>query len=569
MNWISLLLMLVFVQTPASPPAPRASIQGFVLKMGTGEPLAKATVTLTRADGQRQIYTASTGSDGKFAFQNVDPAQYRLGATRNGYVRSEYGARSPNRPGLLITLAAGQRMTDAVVQLTAAGTIAGRVFDRDGEPLANVMVQAQKYSYRDGERVLNNVQNALTNDLGEYRLFWLQPGQYFVSATHNGGPGGEATFVRNIAQAAGMIAGRGGGRGAATRVDAQGPEEAYIPVYYPGTGDVQSATPINLPAGTVFSGVDFTVAAVRAVRVRGQVINGATGQPARNANLVLQPRSRGGIGSRLLQAFRSPTINEQGVFEIRGVAPGSYELVGIINDRNNRMFGTVPLEVGNSDVQNVTVVISPGLSIAGRISIEGPNASGDGASSSRMRISLRRSGGEVQFEPGQAGAPVQADGTFTLQQVGPGDYRVSVAGMPRNAYVKFARLGPTDVLNQGLHIERQPNVPLEIVIGTDSGAVDGTVTNNKQEPSANVTVVLVPDPVHRNRSELYRSVATDSQGRFHFEGVPPGDYKLFAWEDVDSGAWQDSDFLRPFEERGRPVQVSSSGSVSADLRVIN
>ena len=535
--------------------------------MGTGEPLSKAAVTLTRVDGQRQIYTASTGADGKFVFQNVDPAQYRLGATRNGYVRSEYGARAPNRPGLLITLAAGQRLTDVVVQLTAAGTIAGRVLDRDGEPLANVTVQAQKYSYRDGERVLNNVQNVLTNDLGEYRLFWLQPGQYFVSATYNGGAGGE-TFVRNIAQAAGMIAGRGGGRGAQTRVDSQGPEEAYIPVYYPGTGDVQSATPINLPAGTVFSGVDFTVAAVRAVRVRGQVINGATGQPARNANLVLQSRSRGNINSRL-QPFRAPTINDQGGFEIRGVAPGSYELVGIINDRNNRMFGTVPLEVGNSDVQNVTVVISPGLSIAGRISIEGANTSADGASGSRMRISLRRSGGDVQFEPGQASAPVQADGTFTLQQVGPGDYRVNVTGMPQNAYLKFARLGPMDVLNQGLHIERQPGVPLEIVVGTDSGAVDGTVTNNKQEPSANVTVVLVPDPVHRNRSELYRSVMTDSQGRFHFGGVTPGDYKLFAWEDVESGAWQDSDFLRPFEERGRLTQVKSSGSTSADLIVIN
>jgi len=141
--------------------------------------------------------------------------------------------------------------------------------------------------------------------------------------------------------------------------------------------------------------------------------------------------------------------------------------------------------------------------------------------------------------------------------------------MPQNAYLKFARLGPMDVLNQGLHIERQPGVPLEIVVGTDSGAVDGTVTSNKQEPSANVTVVLVPDPVHRNRSELYRSVMTDSQGRFHFGGVTPGDYKLFAWEDVESGAWQDSDFLRPFEERGRLIQVKSSGSTSADLIVIN
>ena len=37
---------------------------------------------------------------------------------------------------------------------------------------------------------------------------------------------------------------------------------------------------------------------------------------------------------------------------------------------------------------------------------------------------------------------------------------------------------------------------------------------------------------------------TDAMGRFHIEGLPPGDYKAFSWEDIETGAWQDPDFIR-------------------------
>src|SRR6185295_18775933 len=176
--------------------------------------------TLSAFNGGRgQSYTATTTSGGQFSFQNLDPAQYRLSATRSGYVRMEYGARSPNRPGLPLTVNPGQKLTDVVLQIMPAGTISGRVFDRDGEPLANVTVEGLKYSYQEGQRVMNGVQTARTNDLGEYRLFWLQPGQYFVNATppdNRRGPVPNALAVAgpNIAGAIEQILGnRGGGNG--------------------------------------------------------------------------------------------------------------------------------------------------------------------------------------------------------------------------------------------------------------------------------------------------------------------------------------------------------------------
>jgi hypothetical protein len=165
-------------------------------------------------------------------------------------------------------------------------------------------------------------------------------------------------------------------------------------------------------------------------------------------------------------------------------------------------------------------------------------------------------------------SPVQADGSFTLQQVGRDDYRLSVTGMPRNGYVKVARLGATNVLNEGVRLDRQPSGPIEIVVSTSTGIADGTVQNEKQDPAANVTVVLVPNVPLRSRLDLYRTTSTDAMGHFHVEGVPPGDYRAFSWEDVETGAWQDPDFIRQFEDRGKPVRINEAGTANIELRLI-
>jgi protocatechuate 3,4-dioxygenase beta subunit len=599
MKWTSLLLALLLSQLPGQQqqnrPQDKASITGIILRMGAGDPVSKATVTLSAFNGGRsQSYTATTTAQGQFSFQNLDPGQYRLSATRSGFVRMEYGARTPNKPGLPLTLSPGQRMTDVVLQIMPAGTISGRVFDRDGEPMANVNVEALKYSYQEGQKVMNPVQNTRTNDLGEYRLFWLQPGQYYVSATPPAGQRGALTNPAPVAgpgiggavgnAGPGNRGGRGGGGGgprggappaaaAAQSTDANDEaSEGYVPVYYPGTTDAQSAAPINLPAGIVFSGVDLTVAAVHTLRVFGQAVNGLTGQPVRNADVMLIPAQRpanggggGRGGGRNPGNFRTRSINDQGGFEISGVVPGSYELVGMLNDRNNRMSARVPIEIGSVDVHNVSVIMSPGFTLAGHLTIEGQQAGTGNQDLPRIRVTLRSD--SPQMGGATPASPVMADGTFTLQQVGRDDYRLTVSGMPRNGYIKSARFGGTDVLGDGLRLERAPTIALEIVVGSNPGIADGTVANEKQDPAANVTVVLIPD--RRNRLDLYRTTSTDAMGHFHVEGVPPGDYKLFSWEDVETGAWQDPDFIRGVESRGKSIRINEGNtSGNIDLRVI-
>jgi protocatechuate 3,4-dioxygenase beta subunit len=573
------------------------SIEGFVIEAGSGKPIVKAQVSLSRSGTRGEALSATTNSGGRFLFTNVFPGQYRLTATRNGYVRTEYGQRSLNRPGLPLTVNPGQTMQNALLYVIPAGTIAGRVFDMDGEALAGVTVQAFKYVYQNGERVLNAVQNARTNDLGEYRLYWLNPGQYYVSATYNSGPLGGVLSALPLPPggpggpagpggpgALGVLAGPGGaqiraavesaiaeagaigeGRVAAFLAEEPQGDETYIPVYYPGTTDVESAAPIDLRPGTVYNGIDMTVEQARTLRVRGQVL-GTNGQPAQNAVVTLVPRQR--VAVSMNNRFRGRRLNLQGTFEIRGVVPGAYDVVAFVNDRNGSMSARVPIEVGSSDIENVTLAVTPGFSIPGRVSLEGLDLTTD---ISRLRVSLAPR--TPMFGPGGRGGgngpgPLKADGTFMLQNIGPGDYRLNIPGMPRNSYIKAARLGSTDVLDSGLKVDGPPPAGLEILISGNTGSLSGTVLDEKQNPSVNVIAVLVPDLARRHRSDLYRTTNTDALGKFHVDGIPPGDYRAFAWEDVETGAWQDPDFLRIHEDRGKSVRITEKGQDTVELRVI-
>jgi hypothetical protein len=84
-----------------------------------------------------------------------------------------------------------------------------------------------------------------------------------------------------------------------------------------------------------------------------------------------------------------------------------------------------------------------------------------------------------------------------------------------------------------------------------------------------VTVVSIPDPPYRRRSSLYATTTADDAGRFELN-LAPGTYKVLAFEDIEDGMWQDPDFIRSVESRGRPVAIGEgfSGRLSVDIPVI-
>ena len=108
----------------------------------------------------------------------------------------------------------------------------------------------------------------------------------------------------------------------------------------------------------------------------------------------------------------------------------------------------------------------------------------------------------------------------------------------------------------------------DYVLGARPGMLDGMVTDARQQPDANVTVVLAPDTSHRQRAELFRNLHTDASGQFHLENIPPGDYVVLAWEDIEPLAWQDPEFLRKYENRASPIHIETGDRVNVRVTAI-
>jgi hypothetical protein len=458
---------------------------------------------------------------------------------------------------------------------------------------------------------------AQTNDLGEYRLFWLQPGEYFLAATSQR-TAAIATGQVDVSQAVNdparnlqvfqaAVEATVGLRGAAPIVEAFAPETATL-LYYPGTIDPDAATPVRVAPAAEMRGLDFAMRPIPAVTISGRV--------AAPFNLVTapQPGGRGGGGqantavaelrglvqgragaqvslsrvggtrTALLLAGLglNSAVRPDGGFEFRNVPPGAYYIYATAVDPNGqRHTGRARVDVINADVTNATVQIRPDIELRGRILLAGQPPQSFRPEALRVQLVPEEISGTapalINALAGRglanlptatpAVAQVAQDGTFVLMGVGSSEYRVQVVGLPNTAYVDAGRLGGTDALSKPVSVQDSREM-LELQIAFDLGRVSGNVLDTANKPIAGAIAVLVPDESRRFRSEMYFTGNSDSNGQFSFTAVPAGSYKLFAWEDVPSGAWEYADFIRQYEQRGVHVSVTQGGTSTVDARVI-
>ena len=615
----------------AQAPETKAAISGSVVRATTGEPIVRATITLTHVSGpgnglaprgganaggpaagargrggqpqqQSLNVTATTDDQGRFQFKDLEAGSYRIVAARNGFARQEYGQRSFNRPGTVLNVGAGQTINDVAFKLIPAGTISGRVMDSNGEPLVGVTIQALRSTYdATGKRALQPAASARTNDLGEYRLYWINPGRYFVNANSarsfidliNSGASQAASQAQSpqAAQAASQAATLFGPASNPNEVTDTG----FGLTFYPGTTDASRAIAVDLPSGGELRAIDFTLVRTQRVKLSGRVVDGATGRPPQNATVTVSPRDSAGPSSPLdafigmdPQGSRYDSLT--GEFTVQNVASGSYWLQVIAPGQRTPAPGAdpnappanpadalavlsnintarIPIEVSGSDIDNLSLTVSAGISIPGRIRIDGAQAGNQNLSS--FGISLQPSSGGINLLSVLAGAPPRPaeDGTFSIPRITNGDYRVSVSGMGQNFYIKSVRHDQTDVLQSGLVVSQPFNGTLEVTLGMNPGQVAGIVTDSALKPVSGVQAVLIPDQL-RSRQDLYKSAVTDQEGRFTFRAVTPGDYRLFSWEDIEPFSYFDSGVLNQYEARGKLVRVQEGSSESVEVKLI-
>jgi len=491
------------------------NIRGRVVSAVSNQPLKGVRVQLRRSDDPKQFYNVTTNPDGQFIFIRVAPGTYRLLARHNRFVPQDYGQKTGEfGSGGPLTLKAGDEIKDLLFKLIPTAAIEGQVMDEDDEPVPGVEVQALvRASQRTDTDTttpsaaeLAPIGTAVTNDLGQFRLYGLPPGGYFVSAIDSGMP---ELSDENIRSGFGYEL-------------ADSPQPKYPPTYYPGTTDPSQAGKVDLRAGDD-ARVDFRLYHIENCKVSGQVLD-ANGHPVSGASVSISPDDLATEFSSLRYGGES---DAGGRFQIKGVASGNYAIAASLNRDQKQWTATQEITVSAADMKGVELVLLPPVTILGRVDFQSSSFQQGGSKIVWLRPISDRS---HHFGAGE----INTDHTFKVEGLIPDTYTISVTHLAGDSYLAAAHLGSTDVLQNGLTLTGSGvSGTLDLMISPDGASVEGMISKALKAVSGAEVHIDCSD-VQMGRGFSKTDAETDQNGQFVFRALPPGKYVVSARESEQS-----------------------------------
>jgi hypothetical protein len=477
-----------------SDPDATGSVSGRVMGVD-GLPIARVVVHAYRPFvSGRQV---ETDMRGQYRIDRLGPGDYLIDARKYGF---------DSTPGRPVTVRNGQAVQSIDMTLTRGGVIAGRVVDEFGEPLHDVAISAVQPQVVNGRTrtVHASVKgSARTDDRGQYRLFGLKPGTYFVQAV-----------VRDALPGA----------------------AGYRPHFYPGTPTIEQATPARVDVSAVVTGVDIALAPTPAYRVTGMATD-SSGKPGRGEALLAVSERSGAVQTEMLRA----EINADGSFEFTGVAPGDYvvQARGVIinkapgNATQQSQFSTSFVTVAAADPPPVQLRMTPGATLSGRVRYEGvppgppPLLTLTVFWADRDRSPLRDFGSTAVSRP--------ADNSFVFTGVfGPGLFQ---AQPQRNDwYLKSVVVKGQDITDTAFDFGVDGAFrDIEVVISALGSTATGLVTDDRGAPARDAAVLVFSTSRDRwfDGSRWVKVEWSNESGAFTVTGLPPGDYWIAAIERPD------------------------------------
>jgi Carboxypeptidase regulatory-like domain len=564
-------------------PAPTgtARIRGRIISADSGAALRRAQVRLASQD-VRNAKTATTDTEGRFEFSELPAGRYTLTVSKAGYLTLQYGQRRPLEPGKPIELSNGQVLDRTDVALPRGGVVTGRILDEYGEPLADATVMALRYQYVGGQRQLvPSGRSAQTDDIGQFRIFGLPPGDYYISATTRtpmaaiqaataavavAPPQGAAGPFELVAGAAGMQAVR----------DALGAGEdertGYAPTYYPGTPTLSDAQRVTVGIGEELPGLGFSMTVAKLARISGTVVD-SQGQALARGMVAIRP-ARG--GPMFFRGGPNGSAVNAGVFTVNGVAPGDYVLQVRTGGPGGRGFGGGPggpdqefanasVSVNGGDIDDLIIVTSKGATVRGRLTFGSNQPPGD---LSRIGISAVSTSDQGPIAGGGSTSR-SVNGSFELRGLtGPTLFRV--AGAPSGWTLKAVRLDGADITDTPHEFKGGETVAgLEIELTSKPTRIDGTVTDNQRHPIRDYAVVVFSEESDHwmPQSRFVRAGRPDQDGKFQIIGLPPGRYLAVALEYLEQGSEMDPDLLEQLKLKATSLSLDEGETRQLDLKL--
>ena len=565
-------------------PKGTATISGRVLTADTGRPVKRARVAVTGASaaGGRAGSTAITDDQGRFVIAELAAGNYSVSASRSGFVDAVYGQRRPLQPGTPIQLTEGQAAANIDLRLTRGGVITGRVMDEDGEALARALVTVQRYQYIRGERQLTPAGADQTDDRGQYRVFGLPPGEYYVSASTTGLGELIGRGLQQLAAGLGPGGGRGGGRGGplgAFAISGEPESTGYAPTYFPGVVSAPEAGKVAVAPGQEVVGVDFPIQLVPFATVRGVV----AGAEDIAAVMIVPQDTAGGAMARLGGQVLTGRAEADGSFSISNVPPGRYVAIARSGGRSGEpRTGMQSIVVNGQNIDGLTLTLQSGVTMSGIITVESSGTPAP-ADYSTFRIDapdvnplpVGGGGGGRGAGPGAGGGRAEKNGTFQITNLLPGQHYVRITGGGVQGQgqaqwtLKAITVGGQDVTDSAVDLKPGQNVDNVTIILTDrTTEISGTVRDARNAGMPAISVIAYSsDAAHwRPQSRRIQSVRTDASGAFRIRNLPPGDYLLVATDDVEQGEWFDPAYLQSVSPRGTRIAINEGDRKTQDLR---
>ena len=516
-------------------------IAGRVVAAESGRPLRRVQVRVV-GERQRGGRLASTDEDGRYEIPDLPAGSYRVTASKGGYVTLQFGQRHPLEDGTPVDVRDRHALEDVDFSLPRGGVITGAIVDEFGEPVAEALVQAYSYRFLGGQRRLVPADRGQTNDIGEYRLFGLPPGDYYVSAALQ-------TFRRSR--------------------DMTTDDTGYAPTFYPGTPNASEANRVTVGVGQELAGVSFSLMPVTLSRLSGRVIT-SLGEPLGGAFVGLT--QDGGVPVAGVGAPGARTRGD-GSFTISDVTPGRYRIMarsgrggrGRVAERDSE-FGVYVVTVMGGDIENLVLTTAPGASAFGTIAIgAGAQPTFDAKSVTIDAVPLDSTLGPIG---GSARARVDDDWSFEIPGLW-GAQLIRASGLPTGWVLQEARLGGRDVTDEPVDFgEVDPALRLEVVLTSQSTEVTGHVADD-QGTIADYTVILFADDPNRwgYRSRFVAAARPSDDGSFTIRNLPPARYLAIALTFVERDAWVDPEFLARLRLSARPFDLAAGGTVALDLEL--
>lgn len=516
-----------------------AIIRGRVFAVDTGAPLRRAQVRLSAPTLREQRMT-STDTEGRYEFKELAAGRYNLAASKGSYVTMNYGQRRPFEPGKPLEIADGQTIEKVDFTLPRGGVVTGRVFDEYGDPVADASVRPMRYAFIQGRRQLVPTGRwATTNDIGEFRLYGLAPGDYYVSATLQNNTFGAQSEDRS----------------------------GYAPTYYPGTPTVADAQKVTVTIGQAVSNINIALTVARMARVSGTVVD-AQGKPANGGNVNLIQRS-----GAMMMGFAMASIRPDGTFTATNVPPGEYVLRAYFGSGMmvDPLAGsaTQKVSVSGEDVEGVRLEVPRVAYATGRIVLDGAGPTST-IRASQFRISASPVERDLFGTGPQSTGEVHDDFTFAMKVLPCVCTVGAYAGQGTSWYLKSVSLDGADVTDTGIDFRSDQQVDgLEITLTNHPNELSGLVTDAKGAASKDYTLILFARDPERWKPGS-RSIGTsrpDQDGRYKMRGMPAGDYYAIAVDYVEPGQWTDPDYLNRIQAGATAVTIGEGETKTLDLKL--